>query len=88
MPRITSACRWRRACKTGSPASAILSALIFNALVIVALIPIALRGVRYVPSSASVLLGRNLLIYGVGGLIAPFVGIKLIDLVVDLLHLA
>jgi K+-transporting ATPase ATPase B chain len=56
--------------------------------VIVALIPVALRGVKYVPSSASALLSRNLLIYGVGGLIAPFIGIKLIDLLVDLLHLA
>jgi K+-transporting ATPase ATPase B chain len=72
----------------GTPTSAILSALIFNALVIVALIPVALRGVRYVPSSASALLSRNLLIYGVGGLVAPFIGIKLIDLLVDLLHLA
>lgn len=74
--------------RLGTPTSAILSALIFNALVIVALIPVALRGVRYVPSSASALLSRNLLIYGVGGLIAPFIGIKLIDLAVDLLHLA
>ncbi|HWA44014.1 MAG TPA: potassium-transporting ATPase subunit KdpB [Hypericibacter adhaerens] len=72
----------------GTPASAILSALIFNALVIVALIPLALRGVRYVPGSASALLGRNLLIYGLGGLVAPFIGIKLIDILVDLLHLA
>ncbi|MEQ1899996.1 MAG: potassium-transporting ATPase subunit KdpB [Devosia sp.] len=74
--------------RLGTPGSAILSALIFNALVIVALIPVALRGVRYVPSSASALLSRNLLIYGVGGLIAPFIGIKLIDLLVDLLHFA
>ncbi len=74
--------------RLGTPSSAILSALIFNALVIVALIPVALRGVRYVPASAAALLGRNLLIYGVGGLIAPFIGIKLIDLLVDLLHLA
>jgi len=72
----------------GTPGSAILSALIFNALVIVALIPVALKGVRYVPASASALLSRNLAIYGLGGLIAPFIGIKLIDLVVDLLHLA
>jgi len=72
----------------GTPTSAILSALIFNALVIVALIPVALKGVRYVPASASALLSRNLTIYGLGGLVAPFVGIKLIDLVVDLLHLA
>ncbi|MGN6444248.1 potassium-transporting ATPase subunit KdpB [Amnibacterium sp.] len=67
-----------------SSASAILSAVIFNALVIVALIPLALRGVRYRPSSASALLTRNLLVYGVGGVIAPFIGIKLIDLVVSL----
>ena len=68
-----------------SPASAILSAIIFNALVIVALIPLALRGVAYRAVSASKLLGRNLLIYGLGGVIAPFIGIKLIDLVVSLL---
>jgi K+-transporting ATPase ATPase B chain len=66
-----------------SPASAITSAIIFNALIIVALIPLALRGVRYRPASASSLLRRNLLIYGVGGLIIPFVGIWLIDLVVQ-----
>ena len=68
-----------------SPASAILSAGIFNAVVIVLLIPLALRGVHYRPAAASALLGRNLLIYGVGGIIAPFIGIKLIDLVVSLL---
>lgn len=68
-----------------SPQSAILSAVIFNAIVIVALIPLALRGVRYTPGSASKLLSRNLSIYGLGGLIAPFIGIKLIDLVVQLL---
>jgi potassium-transporting ATPase ATP-binding subunit len=66
-----------------SPASAITSAIIFNALIIVALIPLALRGVRYRPASASSLLRRNLLIYGIGGLIIPFVGIWLIDLVVQ-----
>ncbi len=66
-----------------SPESAILSAVIFNAVIIVALIPLALRGVRYTPSSAAKLLSRNLYIYGVGGLVAPFVGIKLIDLVVQ-----
>jgi K+-transporting ATPase ATPase B chain len=66
----------------GSPRSAIISAIIFNALVIPALVPIALRGVRYRPVGASALLRRNMLIYGVGGLIAPFIGIKLIDLVV------
>jgi K+-transporting ATPase ATPase B chain len=68
-----------------SPASAILSAIIFNALVIIALIPLALSGVKYRAVSASQMLGRNLLIYGVGGLVAPFLGIKLIDLVVSLL---
>ncbi|ROS48956.1 potassium-transporting ATPase subunit KdpB [Frigoribacterium sp. PhB24] len=68
-----------------SPASAILSAIVFNALVIVVLIPLALRGVRYRPASASQILSRNLLVYGLGGVVAPFVGIKLIDLVVSLL---
>ena len=66
-----------------SPGSAILSAIIFNALVIVFLIPLALRGVKYRAVSASALLSRNLLVYGLGGLIAPFIGIKLIDLVVS-----
>ncbi|MFD8158489.1 potassium-transporting ATPase subunit KdpB [Streptomyces malaysiensis] len=66
-----------------SPTSAIASAIIFNALIIVALIPLALRGVRYRPSSAAGLLGRNLRIYGLGGLVLPFLGIKLIDLVVQ-----
>ncbi|MCS5734629.1 potassium-transporting ATPase subunit KdpB [Herbiconiux daphne] len=68
-----------------SPASAILSAVIFNALVIVVLIPLALRGVKYRPMSASRILSRNLLVYGLGGVIAPFIGIKLIDLVVSLI---
>ncbi|MBX6384188.1 MAG: potassium-transporting ATPase subunit KdpB [Microbispora sp.] len=68
-----------------SPQSAILSAVIFNALVIVALIPLALRGVRYRPSSASTLLTRNLCVYGLGGVVAPFIGIKLIDLLVRFL---
>jgi K+-transporting ATPase ATPase B chain len=68
-----------------SPGSAILSAVIFNAVVIVILIPLALRGVRYRPASASKLLSRNLLIYGLGGVIAPFAGIKLIDLLVQLI---
>jgi potassium-transporting ATPase ATP-binding subunit len=67
-----------------SPQSAILSAVIFNALVIIALIPLSLRGVRYKPSGASKLLSRNLYVYGLGGIIAPFIGIKLIDLVVQL----
>jgi K+-transporting ATPase ATPase B chain len=66
----------------GTPESAIVSAIIFNALVIPALVPIALRGVRYRPAGATALLRRNLLVYGAGGLVAPFVGIKLIDLVV------
>lgn len=68
-----------------SPESAILSAVVFNALVIVALLPLALRGVGYRPASASAMLRRNLLVYGVGGLVAPFVGIKIIDLVLSLL---
>jgi K+-transporting ATPase ATPase B chain len=68
-----------------SPASAVTSAIIFNAIVIVFLIPLALRGVKYRPASASQVLSRNLLIYGLGGVIAPFLGIKLIDLVVSLI---
>ncbi len=68
-----------------TPQSAILSAVIFNALVIVALIPLALKGVRYRPASASSLLGRNLLVYGLGGVVTPFIGIWLIDLVVRLI---
>jgi K+-transporting ATPase ATPase B chain len=67
-----------------SPESAILSAVIFNAIIIPMLIPLALRGVAYKPIGASALLRRNLLIYGVGGVIAPFIGIKLIDLAVGL----
>jgi K+-transporting ATPase ATPase B chain len=66
-----------------TPRSAILSAVIFNALIIVALIPLALRGVKFRATKASDVLRRNMLIYGVGGLIAPFIGIKLIDLVVS-----
>lgn len=71
-----------------SPQSAILSAVVFNALIIVALLPLALRGVRYTPSSATALLRRNLLVYGLGGVIAPFVGIKLIDLLVTALGMS
>ncbi|MEV5508711.1 potassium-transporting ATPase subunit B, partial [Streptomyces orinoci] len=67
-----------------SPASAVSSAIIFNALIIVALIPLALRGVRYRPSSAAALLSRNIWVYGLGGLVLPFLGIKLIDLLVQL----
>jgi len=70
--------------KLHSPASAILSAIIFNAIIIVVLIPLALRGVKYRPAAASSVLGRNLLVYGLGGVIAPFIGIKLIDLVISL----
>jgi K+-transporting ATPase ATPase B chain len=70
-----------------SPQSAILSAIIFNAIIIIALIPLALRGVAYRPIGAGALLGRNLLIYGLGGIIVPFIGIKAIDLAVTALHL-
>ena len=66
----------------GTPESAIISAIVFNALIIPLLVPLALRGVRYRPIGATALLRRNLLIYGLGGLIAPFVGIKLVDLLV------
>jgi len=71
----------------GSPKSAILSAVIFNALIIVFLIPLALRGVKYCPDSAINLLRRNLLIYGLGGLLLPFVGIKVIDMLINVLQL-
>jgi K+-transporting ATPase ATPase B chain len=72
----------------GTPQSAILSAVIFNALIIIALIPLALRGVQYRPLGAASILGRNLLIYGVGGMIVPFIGIKIIDVLVTGLRLA
>ena len=71
-----------------TPQSAILSAIIFNALIIIALIPLALKGVAYRPIGAGPLLRRNLLIYGLGGILIPFVGIKAIDLLVTALHLA
>jgi K+-transporting ATPase ATPase B chain len=71
----------------GTPQSAILSAIIFNALIIIALIPLSLKGVRYVPRSAASVLRRNLLIYGLGGIIVPFPGIKLIDLFVNAIGL-
>src|ERR1700737_3339970 len=74
--------------RLATPQSAILSAVIFNALIIIALIPLALRGVRYRPVGAAALLRRNLVIYGGGGLVAPFVGIKLIDLLIRYLHFA
>jgi K+-transporting ATPase ATPase B chain len=71
----------------GSPRSAILSAVIFNALIIVALIPLALKGVKYRPVGAAALLRRNLLVYGLGGLLLPFAGIKAVDLIVNSLHM-
>src|ERR1700688_1859941 len=71
-----------------SPQSAILSAVIFNALIIVALIPLALRGVKYQPLGAAVILRKNMLIYGVGGIIIPFIFIKLIDVLLVATHLA
>jgi len=70
-----------------SPQSAILSAVIFNALIIVALIPLALRGVKYRAVGANSVLQRNLLIYGIGGIIIPFIGIKLIDIIIVALRL-
>jgi K+-transporting ATPase ATPase B chain len=70
-----------------TPASAVLSAVIFNALIIIILIPLALRGIRYQPIGAALLLRRHLLVYGLGGIIVPFVGIKLIDLLLVALHL-
>jgi K+-transporting ATPase ATPase B chain len=70
-----------------SPSSAILSAVIFNALIIVLLIPLALRGVKYRPLGAAALFRRSMLIYGLGGIIAPFIGIKLVDLVLAALRL-
>ena len=74
--------------RLGSPESAILSAIIFNALIVPMLVPLALKGVKYRPADAGTLLARNLAVYGVGGLIAPFVGIKLVDLIVTNLGLA
>jgi K+-transporting ATPase ATPase B chain len=73
--------------RLATPQSAILSAVIFNALIIVALIPLALRGVPYRPVGAARLLRDNLLIYGLGGLVAPFIGIKLVDMLLVALHL-
>ncbi len=71
-----------------SPQSAILSAVIFNALIIIALVPLALKGVKYEPKPAGVLLRNNLLLYGVGGILVPFIGIKAIDICLVALHLA
>ena len=73
--------------RLATPQSAILSAVIFNALIIIALIPLALKGVKYRPLGAAVLLRRNLLVYGLGGVVVPFIGIKLVDLVVTSFHL-
>jgi potassium-transporting ATPase ATP-binding subunit len=74
--------------RLATPESAILSAVIFNALIIVALIPLALRGIRYRPMGAQAVLRRNLWIYGFGGIVIPFIGIKIIDVIVRLLGLA
>jgi K+-transporting ATPase ATPase B chain len=71
--------------RLSSPSSAILSAVIFNALIIVALIPLALRGVKYRPASAAAVLRRNLAVYGLGGIVVPFLGIKAIDLLISLI---
>ena len=80
-----SATSCRQTSRLSSPESAILSAVVFNALIIIALVPLALRGVRYRPGSASAMLQRNLLVYGLGGVVLPFIGIKLIDLLVSLI---
>jgi K+-transporting ATPase ATPase B chain len=74
--------------RLATPESAILSAVIFNAVIIIALIPLALRGVKYRPLGAARILARNLSIYGLGGIALPFAGIKLIDLLLGALHLA
>jgi K+-transporting ATPase ATPase B chain len=71
--------------RLGTPHTAILSAVIFNALTIIGLIPVALRGTHYRPASASALLRRNVFVYGLGGLITPFIGIKLVDMILMLL---
>ena len=71
-----------------TPQSAILSAVVFNAIIIIALIPLALKGVKYEPKAAGALLSRNLLIYGVGGVVIPFIGIKAIDVLLVAMHLA
>jgi K+-transporting ATPase ATPase B chain len=73
--------------KLATPHSAVVSAVIFNALIIIALIPLALQGITYRPIGAGPLLRRHLLIYGLGGIVAPFIGIKLIDMILVALHL-
>ena len=74
--------------RLATPESAILSAVIFNALIIVALIPLALRGIKYRPMGAAAVLRRNLWIYGFGGIVIPFIGIKAIDVIINVLGLA
>ena len=74
--------------RLSNPKSAILSAVIFNALIIIALVPLALRGVKYRPLGAARILARNLWIFGFGGILVPFLGIKLIDWIVVAMHLA
>ena len=74
--------------RLATPESAILSAVIFNALIIVALIPLALRGIKYRPMGAAAVLRRNLWIYGFGGIVMPFVGIKMIDMIINAIGLA
>jgi len=71
-----------------TPESAILSAVIFNAVIIVVLVPLALKGVRYRPMSAAAFMRRNLVVYGAGGLVVPFAGIKVIDMIITMLGLA
>jgi len=73
--------------KLGSPLSAILSAVVFNALIIIMLIPLALKGVKFKPMKAMALLRRNLMVFGLGGLAIPFIGIKIIDIMVNFFHL-
>jgi K+-transporting ATPase ATPase B chain len=73
--------------RLSTPESAILSAVIFNALIIIALVPLALRGVKYEPKGANAVLFQNVLIYGVGGIVIPFIGIKLIDMILAVFHL-
>jgi K+-transporting ATPase ATPase B chain len=73
--------------RLSTPQSAILSAVIFNALIIIALVPLALRGVKYEPKGANAVLRENVLVYGLGGIVVPFIGIKLIDMLLAALHL-
>jgi K+-transporting ATPase ATPase B chain len=74
--------------KLATPESAILSAIIFNAIIIILLVPLALRGVKYTPMPATKILRKNLLIYGVGGVVVPFIGIKIIDVLLHVMQLA